>query len=294
MTEGRSTGARVVVVGSLNEDVVIGLDRPPRPGETVTALSVRRLPGGKGANQAVAAARAGAAVAMVGRVGDDRAGRRMVHALEAEGVDASAVGAVPGAATGTAYVMVAGGESTIVVDPGANGLVDRPTVQAAAGAISAAAVLLTQLEVPVEAVAEAVRLAGPAGVRVVLTAAPARPLPAAVTGAADPLIVNAGEASFYLGRPVGDDAGQAARDLVALGARSAVVTLGAAGAAVADGRSSRLVPAVPVADLVDTTGAGDALAGTVAAHLAAGAELVPAVEAGVRAAAEVVRRNGAR
>ena len=288
------TGARVVVVGSLNEDVVIGLARPPRPGETVTAQSVRRLAGGKGANQAVAAARAGAAVAMVGRVGDDRAGRRMVDGLEAEGVDASGVEAVPGAATGTAYVMVAAGESTIVVDPGANGSMDPAAVQAAAEAISASAVVLTQLEIPVNAVAEAVGVAGAAGVRVVLTAAPARPLPAAVTGAADPLIVNAEEASFYLGRPVGDDAEGAARELVGLGARSAVITLGPAGAAVADGRSSRLVPAVAVDEVIDTTGAGDALAGTVAAHLAAGADLVRAVEAGVRAAAEVVGRSGAQ
>jgi ribokinase len=286
----------VIVVGSINEDVVLQIGQSIQPGETVTAERVERHPGGKGANQAVAAAVAGARVAMVGAVGDDPAGGRMVQDLRGRGVSTELVRAVPGVSTGTAYITVTpDGENTIVLDPGANAQVDSAAVEQAWPHLPAAGVLLSLLEIPVSAVTTAVRLAARSGLRPVVTLAPAQPVPAELLGGLDPLLVNEHEAAFQLHTDaLGSDPADAARELLRLGPKSAVITLGPAGAAVADGSGVRLLPAVPVAKVVDTTGAGDAFAGALAAALAGGADLHAAVGAGLRAGAAAVGRNGAR
>jgi ribokinase len=298
MGSGGSLG--VVVVGSINEDVVLRVGRRVSPGETVTAELVERLPGGKGANQAVAVAAAGARVAMLGAVGADAAGVRMVADLRRRGVGTGSVRTVSGVSTGTAYITVTpDGENTIVLEAGANALVDAAAVEEAWPALAAArapaGVLLSLLEIPLAGVAAAVRLAVKAGMRPVVTLAPAQPVPDELLHGLDPLLVNEHEAAFFLGAgDLGGDVAGAARELLRLGPRSAVVTAGAAGAAVAEGGAARLRPAVPVARVVDTTGAGDAFAGALAAELARGADLDAAVAAGLRAGAEAVQRVGAR
>jgi ribokinase len=286
----------VVVVGSINEDVILQLGRSIRPGETVTAERIERLPGGKGANQAVAAAAAGAEVAMIGAVGDDPAGIRMVEDLRSCGVGTKAVRIADSVSTGAAYITVTpDGENTIVLDPGANALVDRAAVEEAWPDLPPASVLLSLLEIPLSAVTAAVRLAADTGLRPVVTLAPAQPVPAELLSGLDPILVNEHEAAFLLQADgLGDSAQDAARELLRLGPASAVITLGPAGAAVADGSGARLLPAVPVEKVVDTTGAGDAFAGALAAALAHGADLDAAVGAGLRAGARAVGRRGAR
>ncbi len=286
----------VVVVGSLNEDLVLEVDRPVRPGETVAARRVARLPGGKGANQAAAAAAAGARVAMLGAVGDDSAGIRQIEDLRGRGVRTESVRTVAGVSTGTAYITVTpDGENTIVLDPGANALVDAAAVHAAWPALPAANVLLSLLEIPLSAVTAAVRLAAGTGLRPVVTLAPAQPVPAELLAGLDPLLVNEHEAAFLLDAgSVADDPLGAARELLRLGPAAAVVTLGAAGAAVADRDGVRLLPAEPVDKVVDTTGAGDAFAGALAAALSRAPDLDAAVAAGLHAGAAAVQRAGAR
>lgn len=291
-----SDSGAVVVVGSINEDVLLRLGRRVHPGETVTAEGVERRPGGKGANQAVAAAAAGAGVVMVGAVGDDPAGTRMIEDLRRRGVNTESIRTMAGVSTGTAYVTVTpDGENTIVLDPGANKLVDGAVVEAVWPALPPAGVLLSLLEIPVAGVAFAVRLAAKGGMRPVVTLAPAQPVPDELLLGLDPLLVNEHEAAFLL---EADDLGghivDAARELVRRGPKSAVVTAGPAGAAVAADGTARLLPAVPVDEVRDTTGAGDAFAGALAAALAQGADLHAAVTAGLRAGAKAVLRIGAR
>jgi ribokinase len=286
----------VVVVGSINEDVTLRLAGRVRPGETVTAQRVERRPGGKGANQAAAAAAAGAGVALLGAVGDDDAGTRMIEDLRRRGVNTEWVRTVDGVSTGTAYVTVTSdGENTIVLDPGANRFVDAAAVEAAWSTLPPAGVLLSLLEIPLDGVVTAVRLAAETGMRSVVTLAPAQPVPGELLCGLDPLLVNEHEAAFLL---KADDLGghivDAARELLRLGPKSAVVTAGGAGAAVADGGTARQLPAVPVAKVMDTTGAGDAFAGALAAALGRGADLDAAVAAGLRAGAKAVQGVGAR
>jgi ribokinase len=291
-----SAGSQVVVVGSINEDVLLRLGRRVCPGETVTAQRVERRPGGKGANQAVAAAAAGAGVTMLGAVGDDPAGTRMIEDLRGHGVNTGPVRPVAGVSTGTAYVTITpDGENTIVLDPGANEFVDAAAVEAAWPSLPPGSVLLSLLEIPLAGVTAAVRLAAKTGMRPVVTLAPAQPVPDDLLRGLDPLLVNEHEAAFLLHADgLGGQLLDAAQELMRLGPKSAVVTAGAAGAAVADGIRPRLVPAVPVDEVVDTTGAGDAFAGALAAVLSRGADLDAAVVAGLRAGAEAVQRLGAR
>jgi ribokinase len=296
-----SSDTVVVVVGSINEDVELLVARAPKPGETLTAQRTARRPGGKGANQAVAAARAGARVRMIGRIGADPAGARMLEALREEHVDTHAVAALPGVPTGTAYITVtADGENTIVLERGANARLSPGDVAAEREAFAGAAVMLAQLEVPTDTVTAAVRAAHDAGVRTVVTLAPAQAVPDELLAGLDPLLVNEHEAGFLLGGDDGDDDQVAedpeacARRLLSLGPRSVVITLGAAGAVVADATGVWRMPAGTVDEVVDTTGAGDAFAGALAAALADGASLADAVGAGMAAAAQAVGRVGAR
>jgi ribokinase len=268
---------RVLVLGSLNLDLLVSVGRHPAPGETVLGGPLRRAFGGKGANQAVAAASAGAPTAMVGRVGDDDAGRGYVERLRAFGVDADGVTVDPEATTGHALIAVDGrGENTIIVSPGANGDVGADEV-AAVGGLGPGDVLLLQLEVAVDVVDAAARAARAAGARVVLNLAPYADVPADLLAFADPVVVNEHEHALLTGT------GPAAPE-------SLLVTLGAAGSrwgAVA-------VPAAPVADVVDTTGAGDAYCGTLAARLALGDAPEAAMRAASAAAAATVARPGAQ
>ncbi len=289
-------GPSVFVVGSINQDYVLSVERRPKAGETLTGASLATHPGGKGANQAVAAALLGAPVAMLGRVGDDPAGASLRAGLAARGVDTAAVQAVPGAPTGAAFITVTpDGENAIVVAPGANLRLGPGGVDAVAGAIRAAAVLVAQLEVPVETVERAVAVAAGAATLVVLNLAPPRPVPGDLLAGVDVLVVNQHEAGFLLDREVAgvEAAGRAAEELRRRGPRAVVVTLGASGAVLADGGGPDHAPA-PRARVVDTTGAGDAFVGALAAKLARGAPLREAVAQGVRAGAAAVEGVGAQ
>ncbi|MEU6814912.1 ribokinase [Streptomyces sp. NPDC046860] len=283
----------LLVVGSANADLVVGVERRPGAGETVLGGDLAVHPGGKGANQAVAAARLGARTALLARVGDDGHGRLLLDSLRSAGVDTSAVLA-GGAPTGVALITVdPSGDNSIVVSPGANARLTEGDVQAAAGVLGAARVVSAQLEIPLETVSAVVR-ALPEGTRFVLNPSPPRPLPAEVLAACDPLVVNEHEARVLLGDgESGDDPAGWARGLLALGPRSVVVTLGAEGALVCDASGVRAVPSLPV-DAVDTTGAGDAFTAALAWRLGAGGELPEAAAYAARVGAAAVTRRGAQ
>lgn len=247
----------VVVVGSANMDLVVNTPTLPRPGETVLGGEFATVPGGKGANQAIAAARAGARCVFIGAVGRDAFGTALRDNLAASGVDTQRLRTVAGP-SGVALIAVdAEAENLIVVAPGANASLTRLEVQDRL-AIEAADVLLCQLEVPLPAVAQAAAAAKQAGTTVVLNAAPARTLSPELLTAVDILMVNQHEAAVVTGRSA-----NLVEALLALVPR-AVMTLGAAGAVYADRSGARLdIPAFPV-NAVDTTGAGDAFAGAFA------------------------------
>ncbi|MBP2475561.1 ribokinase [Crossiella equi] len=283
----------VVVVGSANADLVTSVPRRPGAGETVLGTDLRVSPGGKGANQAVAAARLGAGVAFLGAVGDDEHGQLLLESMRSAGVRTEHV-RTPDRPTGIAHVVLTpDGENSIVVSPGANGTLTSADIDRAATVIAISTVVLVSLEVPLPAALRAVELAGEAGVRAVLNLSPPAPLTATALAALDPLVVNEHEAAWLLGAHTPDQPSDLARALLALGPRSAVVTLGSRGVAVADGEDVHLVPA-PEVEAVDTTGAGDAFAGALAARLAAGEELLAACQFAVRAAAVSVTRRGAQ
>lgn len=282
--------ASICVLGSANMDLVAFVDRSPAPGETVTGRSYEQLPGGKGANQALAAARAGGEVRLVGAVGDDAFGEAIRGVLAADGVDTRGL-VTADTATGTAHIVVDGdGTNAIVVIPGANGTVRELTDEHRA-AIDAADTLLLQLELPLELVVEAAAYAHSVGVRVVLTPAPVLPLPAQLLSAVDLLVPNEHEAARLTGL---DDPGAAARALVAAGVAAVTVTLGERGSLYLErGESEPIVePAVPVR-AVDTTAAGDTFAGCLAVSLAEQRPLRESLQRASAAAALSVQRVGA-
>jgi ribokinase len=283
--------ASLIVVGSLNLDLVAEVARLPGRGETLLADGHRRMLGGKGANQAVSAARHGVGVAVVGCVGADPEGRRLTNALADEGIDISGVRVRDGAATGAAHITVdPDGANTIVVIPGANSMLTATDVRRELGRLAAPDVILVQLEIPLDAVMEAV--AGTTA-RVVLNPAPARPLPSELLRHVDVLVPNVPE----LGALTGGDVPRTLDDITARGRTLAdgpavVVTLGESGALVIDGDRATHVPA-PRVEAVDTTGAGDALCGSLAAGLARGCSLVDAARDAVRVASQSTLRRGA-
>jgi ribokinase len=286
--------ADVVVVGSINVDFMVRGSRLPGAGETVGGGTLARHFGGKGANQAVAAARLGARVALVGAVGDDELGAASLADLQAEGIDVARVARVRGTTTGVALIVVdAAGENQIAVAPGANGALDGQMVASALAnwrPTTGRGVLLEVFEVADDAIIAGARFAAEHGLALVINPAPARPLPAALRDAHALVVANQGEAGALTGVT---DPQKAARALSAMTGAPAVVTLGAKGAAIADGGKVTLVDA-PRVEVVDTTGAGDAFAGALAAELAGGAGIVEAVRLAVAAAALSVTAPGAR
>ncbi|MGI8930553.1 MAG: ribokinase [Candidatus Limnocylindria bacterium] len=279
----------VVVVGSINVDLVVHADRLPAPGETVLGGRFAVHDGGKGANQAVAAARAGARVTMVGAVGDDEYGTRSLAALQAEGVDVSRVRQL-GEPTGVALVAVGRrGENQIVVATGANGVVALD--EAGRALIAGADVLLSSLEVPVATVVDALRAAHAAGVTAILNPAPAHALPADVLALGPILTPNEHELIVAIGN---DQTEGALDELAARNAGPIVVTQGAAGALLADGSMRERFEGFTPPQVVDTTGAGDTFCGVLAASLAEGMPLPGAIVRANAAAALSVAANGAR
>lgn len=291
----RRSSPSVVVVGSINTDHVVRVERRPGPGETVGGATIELHAGGKGANQAVAAARCGATVAMVGRVGDDHHGRAQRAALDEEAVDVCHVAVTGGVSTGLAIVVVTpDGENSIIVAPGANADLSPGDVEGAATTIAGAAVLVAQLEIPVETVARSVELAG-AESTVLLNCAPFRELPASALAATSVLVANEVEAAALSGRPTGsvDAVFDVAARIVGMGPRYAVVTMGRLGAVVVGGGERTHVPAKE-AHVVDTTGAGDAFVGALAAALSDGHDLVAAVRYGVDVGSATTAHAGPR
>ncbi len=282
----------VVVIGSINRDISVLAPRLPRPGESITGTEHFFGPGGKGANQAVAAARLGAEVAMVGRVGDDEHGVSLVEGLEAAGVDVSGIGVDDRAGTGIAVITIdSQAENTIVISPGANMELAPHHIEAHHELVAGAAVVLAQLEVPAETVLAAARVAS--GI-FCLNPAPARPIPEELLERVDVLVPNRSE----LGMLAGAEEPKTVVDAVAaaqmLGRRGpTVITLGADGAVIVDGDEWETYPA-PEVDAVDPTGAGDAFCGTLAAMLAQSRGLDGAVPWAVAAGAVATTRRGAQ
>lgn len=285
---------RIVVVGALNADLGIRVDRLPAPGETVAGRDVEVSPGGKASNQAVAAARLGGGVLLIGAVGDDEHGLMLRERAAAAGVDVATVEVLPDVVTGQAIIPVDdAGENVIILIPGANGVI-RPE-HIPAEEYADAAVVCLSLEVPMAVVQRAAALGAGAGATVLLNASPFRPLPAELLDASDVLVVNGLEAAQLLGRtrepawPEGLDEVRAA--LEPHGVTRFVITLGAEGSFVVDGATVTEVTATRV-DAVDTTGAGDAFTGALAVGLAAGRSLADAArEASVVAAISTTRRG---
>lgn len=283
----------VAVVGSANLDIVVGVARHPRLGETVIGGDHAQVPGGKGANQAVATARLGAPTAFIGRVGSDDPGRALTRALEADGVDVTALGADPDAPSGIALIVVGeDGENTIVVSPGANSRLEPHHVDAAGAVLADAAALLVQLEIPLDTVAAAVAAAQ--GI-VVLNPAPAAALPAEVLARTDVLVPNRSELALLAGA---SEEPTTTEEVVALarrleGPRAIVVTLGADGSLVVDGETVTAIPPRRV-DPVDATAAGDAFCAALTVRLVAGASLADAASYANTAAALATTRHGAQ
>ena len=289
----------IVVVGSINVDLVVRVAILPRPGETVLGGRFASVPGGKGANQAVAAARAGGRTTFVARVGDDSMGHAAINAFRAEGIETDFITITPHGPTGVALILVdASGENSIAVAGGANDRLCTDDIERARPAIEAADVILLQLEVPLEAVAHAVTIARAAGTRVILNPAPARPLPAAILARVDILTPNETEGESLASQgdapaPSAADADALAGTLLGLGPRAVVVTRGAAGALVATAEDRTHVPAFPV-EPRDTVAAGDVFNGCLAVMLAEGLDLVAATRFAAAAAAISVTREGAQ
>ena len=296
MTENGASIARpVLVVGSLNMDLVARCELLPRTGQTIFGQDFFTAAGGKGANQAVAAARLGASVAMAGRVGNDQFGRDLVAGLVSAGVRTNAI-ATTDRPTGTALITVdASGANTIVVISGANMACDSALVDRALADESRPGILLLQHEIPIAANAHAIRAAHAAGWLVILNPAPARAVAPELLPLIDIIAPNETEAAALTGRTIAnrDDALAAARNLVGLGARAALITLGSDGALYCDDSRVLHCPAVAVR-AVDTTAAGDGYLGALAASLASGRSLAGSLGFASAAAGLAVTRLGAQ
>jgi ribokinase len=289
--------AGIVVVGSLNADFVVAMQRFPEPGETVIGSSFAVFPGGKGANQAYAAARLGSQVAMVGQVGDDTHGAWLKQHLGQGGVDVSHIGSDPAAATGVAVIGIdASGQNRIVIAPGANGTFSVARLQASEALIASAAIVLLQLEIPLATVEAAARIAKQAGALVILDPAPALEIGRELLQYVDYVTPNETELAALTGGPslTLDRSGAArqAAKLRTLGAAKVIVKMGSLGALLVSDEE-HFWPAIPV-EAVDTTAAGDAFNAAFAVALAGGQSEVQAGQFATAAAACSVTRRGAQ
>ncbi|MEM7799315.1 MAG: ribokinase [Chloroflexota bacterium] len=287
---------KVVVFGSINMDLVVTTPHLPKPGETLTGHTFVTTPGGKGANQAVAAARLGANTVMVGRVGNDVFAADLMSNLEKNGVRVGAVYRDESQSSGIAVIAVEdSGENNIVIIPGANGSVGEDEVARLASIVAENDVLLLQLEVPLPFVAAAARVGKEKGATVILDPAPAQTLPDELLNLADLLTPNETEASILTGVEVQDEATakEAAQRLIARGAKQVLIKMGGAGGLWFDGANTVMVPAFPVT-AVDTVAAGDACNGGLAAALCAGHSLETALRWGMAAGGLATTKPGAQ
>lgn len=287
---------RVVVVGSANMDMVVSCERFPRPGETVLASQFGMYPGGKGANQAVACARLGGDVSLLAKMGIDMFRERLSESLGSNGVDLSHLLVDGSASTGIALITVdVSGQNEIVVVSGSNMQLTPDDVRRNSRIFDGAAVVLLQLEIPVETVLEAAKIAKSAGARVVLNPAPGRELPDELLHFVDVITPNESEAEILSGRAVRDQASalSAAKILLGRGVSDVVITLGSRGALHVCAHSSRHFPAYFVA-VKDTTAAGDAFSGALAFGLATGGEVADSISLANAVAAFAVTRMGAQ
>jgi ribokinase len=286
----------IVVVGSSNTDMIIRVPRIPRAGETLLGGEFFTAAGGKGANQAVGAARAGGKVALIARVGRDTFGDQAIAGLLRDGIDVSRVFRDKLTASGVALIFVAkDGENSIAVAGGANAKLSPSDVKKAAGVIRSAALLVAQLETPLATVTAAVELAAKAGVPVILNPAPARPLPNSLLKRISILTPNETEAELLTGIKVTDAAAaaKACSKLRSRGVGIVILTLGKRGAFLADANGQRLVPGFKV-KTVDSTAAGDIFNGALSVALAEGKAVLDAVRFASAAAALSVTRLGAQ
>jgi ribokinase len=273
-----ATKPTISVLGSINMDLVVRCAELPVPGQTVSADSLIEVSGGKGANQAVAAARCGGNVQMIGRVGDDGFADRLLGNLSAESIDCDQVRVSAGSASGLAIIGVENsGENAIIVIPGANGLLTESDVQAAAPAIQRSDILMVQLETPLESVSAGIRIARKFGVKVILDPAPATPLPADLYDV-DLICPNETEAAALVGGRLDsiEDAAEIAKHLRAKGPRAVAITLGSRGTLLCDAATTELIKSIAV-EAIDTTAAGDAFVGALAVRWAETGSLRDAV-----------------
>lgn len=281
----------IVVVGSLNMDLVVKTPRHPQVGETILGSEFRTYPGGKGANQAVAAAKLGSLVKMVGRVGNDPFADELLEAISIEKLDSTYVTRDPNEPTGVAFIAVdQDGQNSIIVAPGANASVSPEDVQAAESAFIGAAVLLIQLECPLPAILRAIDLAKKHQLQVVLNPAPGQELGFDILSKVDFLLPNQSELALISGE---QELSRAIDNMRELAFGAMVVTMGGEGVLVVDATSEIQIPALDVR-VVDTTAAGDAFAGAFAVALTEGYGLFDAARWGIIAGAIAVTRAGAQ
>lgn len=285
----------VVVVGSINMDLVASAPHIPAPGETILGTDFQTHPGGKGANQAVAAARLGASVQMIGQLGSDDIGKQLRGGLNLAGVDTTAVGTVQGA-SGVALISVAAsGENSIIVVQGANLHVTPAYLDQHVALIRAAGIVLAQLEIPLETVLHLADLCAQANVPLMLDPAPARELPAELYAKLAWITPNETEAAFYLGHPIPDDGtDKAAEELLARGTKGVLLKLGARGSYFAQAQGSEVKIQAYRVHAIDTTAAGDCFNGAFAAALMLGQSRLEAAMFASAASAISVTRKGAQ
>lgn len=287
---------KILVLGSVNADHLVRVPRLPKPGETVAGKDYEVIPGGKGANQAVACARLGGQTAFIACVGDDAFGTEMIQRFKADGIDTQAVCQVADQMTGVALICVDNqAENCIVIAPGANAKLRTSRVQAQHALIADSDYLLMQLETPLDGLLEAVEIAHNVGVKVVLNPAPAKALPDELLARVDMITPNQTEAELLTGIPVNDVVGaaEAAGKLHAMGIATVVITLGSQGVWISEEGNGRLVEGYCVTP-VDTTAAGDTFNGAMLVALAQGESLEKAADFANAAAALSVMRHGAQ
>ena len=287
---------KIIVIGSINMDLVLRCAKLPRPGETLLAKSATEICGGKGGNQAVAAARAGGDVTIIGRVGNDGFADRLVESLQASNVRTEFIRQTADCESGIAIVAVEeSGQNSIMVVPGANAQVSAADVEAARSEIESSDVVLLQLEIPIETVCAAIRLAKSAGVRTILDPAPVVPNWPPEFFLADLLCPNESEAAVMVGHSINnlEDAEAAAAEFHRQGAANVVITLGSEGALYSNGGTSHRIEPYAV-EAVDSTAAGDAFAGAMAVRWAESDDLLAAIRFGCAAGALSASKSGAQ